>query len=52
MYTACDSSLSLYCVDGSCAALCNAGQCSAGYVCQQLPNSNQTYCAADGVDGG
>ncbi len=51
MYTACDSSLSLYCVDGTCATLCDAGKCPAGYVCQDLPHSNQTYCAPAGGDG-
>jgi hypothetical protein len=48
MYTTCDSSLSLYCVDGVCAALCNAGKCPSGYACQQLPHSNQTACAPAG----
>lgn len=52
MYTACDSSLFLYCVDGVCATLCDAGKCPAGYVCQELPHSNQTYCAPAGGDGG
>jgi hypothetical protein len=52
MYTACDSSLSLYCVDGFCASLCNAGGCPAGYVCKDLPNSNEPYCAPVGSDGG
>jgi hypothetical protein len=52
VYTACDSSLSLYCVDGVCATLCDAGKCPSGYVCQDLPHSNQTYCALAGSDGG
>jgi hypothetical protein len=52
MHTACDSSLSLYCVDGFCAYLCNAGKCPAGYVCNDLPNSNEPYCAPVGSDGG
>jgi hypothetical protein len=52
MYTACDSTLSLYCVDGFCAYLCNSGKCPAGYVCKDLPNSNESYCAPIGSDGG
>jgi len=52
MYTACDPSLSLYCVARVCAYLCNAGKCPAGYVCRDLPNSNQPYCAPVGADGG
>ncbi|HEX3344240.1 MAG TPA: hypothetical protein VHS09_06690 [Polyangiaceae bacterium] len=52
MYTACDPTLALYCVDGVCATVCNAGQCAAGYVCKDLPHSNQTYCAPAAADGG
>ena len=52
MYTACDASLSLYCVDGFCTYLCNAGKCPADYVCKDLPNSNEPYRAPIGSDGG